>query len=161
MLHFWKGFQENWLGDCKSVFSTIFPKAQNSCLLVSSAPFSCSPGSSSQSQTSRLGSLTWGLELLLLWENFYHISILQFVGHPPGRYGIWLYLECTPSTVSWFPYIFGCRIFWGGSFQSFLSMVVQQIVVILVCLWEEVSSRSFYSAILSPSPKLSSLSREE
>ena len=28
-------------------------------------------------------------------------------------------------------------------------MVVQQLVVILVCSWEEVSSRSFYSTILS------------
>ena len=31
-------------------------------------------------------------------------------------------------------------------------MVVLQIVVILVCLWEEVSTGSFYSAILHSSP---------
>ena len=40
-----------------------------------------------------------------------------------------------------------------GTFQSFLSMLVQQLVVILVCSWEEVSSRSFYSPILLLNPK--------
>ena len=95
------------------------------------------------------GSLICGSELSHLWKNFCDI-ILQFVGHPPRVYGIWLYHECAPPTVLlWLLlYVFGCRIFFG-SFQFFLSMVVQQLVVVLVCLWEEVSSRSFYSAILS------------
>ena len=39
--------------------------------------------------------------------------------------------------------------FYFGRFQSFSSMVVLKIVVILVCSWEEVSSGSFYSAILA------------
>ena len=53
-----------------------------------------------------------GSELSLLWENFCDIIILQFVGHPPGWYGIWLYCECAPPTISlWFLlYVFGCRI---------------------------------------------------
>ena len=37
-----------------------------------------------------------------------------------------------------------------GRFQSFSLMIVQQWVVILVCSWEGVNSRSFYCAILSP-----------
>ena len=48
----------------------------------------CSGGSSSQCQTSRLGSLMWDSELSLLWENFCNITILQFMGHAPEGYGI-------------------------------------------------------------------------
>ena len=48
----------------------------------------CSWGSSFQCQTSRLGSLTWGSELSLLWEILSNIIILQFVDHPLGKYGI-------------------------------------------------------------------------
>ena len=39
-------------------------------------------------QTCSLGSLTWGLELSHLWENICDIIIFQFVGSPPGLYGI-------------------------------------------------------------------------
>ena len=42
----------------------------------------------------------------------------------------------------------GCLSLVGSSL--FLSVVVLKLVLILVFLWEEVSSRSFYSAILSP-----------
>ena len=45
-------------------------------------------GSSSPCQTPRLGSLVWGSELSLLWENLCDIIIFQFVGRPPGAYGI-------------------------------------------------------------------------
>ena len=39
--------------------------------------------------TPALQGLTWGSELsLLLWENLCYIISLQFVSHPPGRYGI-------------------------------------------------------------------------
>ena len=56
-----------------------------------------SGGSSSWCQTRRLGSLIWGSEFSLLWENFCDIIVLQFVGHPPWWYGIWLYCEYAPS----------------------------------------------------------------
>ena len=46
-----------------------------------------SAGSSSLCHTPRLGSLMCDSRLSLLWENFCGI-IIQFVGHPPGRYGI-------------------------------------------------------------------------
>ena len=59
----------------------------------SGAFFSLSPveflgGCSSHCQTSRLGSLIWGSELSLLWENFCGIIIFQFMNFPHGRYGI-------------------------------------------------------------------------
>ena len=44
-----------------------------------------------------------------------------------------------PSHCGFF-FVFGCRIFLFGRFQSFLSMLFQQLVVILLFLWEEVSS---------------------
>lgn len=33
---------------------------------------------------------------IVLCENFYSLIISQFVGHPPGGYGIWLYCESAP-----------------------------------------------------------------
>ena len=47
-----------------------------------------SGASSSHCQTPRLGSLTWGSGLSLLWQNFCGIIVFQFVSCPPGRYGI-------------------------------------------------------------------------
>ena len=37
------------------------------------------------------------------------------------------------AAILWFLFIFGCRISFFGRFQSFLLMVVQQLIVILVC----------------------------
>ena len=77
----------------------------------------CSWGSSFQCQTFRLGSLTWGSELSLLWEILSNIIILQFVDHPLGKYGIWLYHKSTPvpscvaSSLGW-------NVFFGR-FESF------------------------------------------
>lgn len=110
----------------------------------------CCGGSSSQCLTFRLWSLAWCSELSLPLENFCDIIILQSLGRLPGWYGIWLHCEGPPPTISWFLlYVFGCRTSFFGRIQSILSIVVQQLVVILVCLWEEVSSKSSYSATLS------------
>ena len=43
---------------------------------------------SGDSSSPRLGSLMWGSELSLLWDNFCGIIVFQFVGCPPGWYGI-------------------------------------------------------------------------
>ena len=40
-------------------------------------------------QIPRLGILIWGSELSQQCENVFGITILQFVGHAPGSYGIW------------------------------------------------------------------------
>ena len=65
----------------------------------------CSGSSSCQCQTSRLGILTWGSELSLLWENFCFIIVLQFMDHLCGVYGMWLYCECTPTILVGFFYM--------------------------------------------------------
>ena len=41
----------------------------------------CPGGSSSRCQNPRQGSLTWGLELSLLWENLYDLFIFQSMDH--------------------------------------------------------------------------------
>lgn len=84
----------------------------------------------------------------LLWENLCDIIILQVVGHPPSEYGIWFYCKSAPPTflsVVWFflLYVFSYR------FQTFSTMAILQIVVLLVCLWEEVSLEFFYSVIFA------------
>ena len=63
--------------------------------------------------TPRLGSLTWGSELSLLWDNFCGIIIFWFVGGPSGGYGNWFYHDSTPLTrLLWlFLFVFGCRVF--------------------------------------------------
>lgn len=94
-------------------------------------------GSSSWCQTSRLGNMTWGSELSFLWENLYDIVIFQFVGHSPSGYEICLCCKKSPSyslivasaLSSYIKYL----VF--GSFQYFLLIVVQHLVVILVFSW--------------------------
>lgn len=75
-----------------------------------------------------------GLRVLILWENLYSVIIFQLVGHSPGH-GVGLYHEFTLPPVSlWFLlYAFIVEDLFSR-FQSFSSMVVLQIVVILMCL---------------------------
>ena len=92
-----------------------------------------SRNSSSRCRTPRFGSLTWGSEPSLQWVDFCGISVLQFVSHPPSSYGIWFYCYCTPPTISL--WLLLCLWMWGiflVSSSVFLSMTVQQLVVILV-----------------------------
>ena len=84
----------------------------------------------------------WGLEPSQQWENFFGIIVLQFVDHPPSRYGIWFYCICTPPFILlWFPlclWMWGI-FFLGGGPSILLSMVVQQLVAIFV-LSQEMST---------------------
>ena len=41
----------------------------------------------------------WGSEPSHQCENVLGISVLQFVSHPPGGYGIWFYHDCAPPNV--------------------------------------------------------------
>ena len=56
-------------------------------------------GSSSHCQTPKLGTLTWAQNFHSGWENFGGMILFQFVGHPPGVYGIWFY-QIMPPTIS-------------------------------------------------------------
>ena len=62
--------------------------------------------------------------------------------HPPSRYGIWFYCDCAPPTISLqvLLCLWTWEIFFLVSSSIFLSMVVQQLAVILVLLQEEVSA---------------------
>lgn len=140
-----------------SLFPLVLRRSCNQALLAGKAK--SSGASFSQYHTPRLGILTWSSRLLLLRENFWDIIILQFVGHPPGWYGIWLYHvgSLLPFCFSFFLYVLTCRISSFSRFQSFLSTVSQQLFMILLCLGEEMSSRSFYSPTFLQSLALSLL----
>ena len=100
-----------------------------------------SRNSSSCCQTPRLGSLTWGSEPSVQWVDFYGISVLQFVSHPSAVMGF-DFIVIAPLLPSHcgFSFVFGCGISFLVSSSVFLSMTVQQLVVILVFLQEGVKA---------------------
>ena len=139
----------------ESLFPPVLLKSCNQILLAFNVWFS--KNSSSHCRTARLGSLTWGSEPSLQWVDFCGISVLQFVSHPPRSYGSWFYCDCTPPTVSlWLLLCLGYGVSFLVSSSVFLSMIVQQLVVIpvLSALARESESTSFYSAILNQSSRL-------
>ena len=73
--------------------------------------------SQSFSRIPMLRSLTWGSEFSQQWEIFFGIIVLQFVGHPYGGYGIWLYRDCTPPTI--LVHILLCLWMWSVFFGGF------------------------------------------
>ena len=82
----------------ESLFSPVLWKSCNQILLGFKVRF---PGDSqSLCWIPRLGSLMWGSEPSQQWENFFGFTVLQFVGHPPSRYGIWFYCDFIPPTIS-------------------------------------------------------------
>ena len=124
----------------ESLFPPVLSKSCNQILLAFKVWFS--RNSSSRCRTPRLGSLTWGSEPSLQWLDFCGISVLQCVSHPPSSYGIWFYCDCAPPTISL--WLLLCLWVWGivlVSSSVFLSMIVQQLVVIPVLSQEGVSAR--------------------
>ena len=90
----------------ESLFLPVLWSSYDQTLLAFKAR--CSGGSFSWCQTPKLGSLMWGSDLSLLWENLCDIIIFQFVGRPPDRYVRWFYRDCAPPTISlWFLLCFG------------------------------------------------------
>ena len=79
------------------LFLPVLWKSCDQTLLALKAWFS--GDSSSHCHNPRLGSLLQGSELSLLWDKFCGMVVFQFVGHPPGRYGIWFYCDCAPPTI--------------------------------------------------------------
>ena len=84
----------------------------------------CSGSSPSRCWTPGLGSLTWGSELSLLWENFCNVITLQCVCRPPGGQGMgfdyFASLLLLPSHCGSF---FMLEKVFSGRFQSFSLMV--------------------------------------
>ena len=124
----------------ESLFLSVLLKSCNQIPLAFKVWFSWN--SSSRCQTPRLRSLTWGSEPSLQWVDFCGVIVLQFVGHTPSGYGTWFYCDCAPPTVSlWLLFVFGCGVSFLVSPSVFLSIIVQQLVVILVLSQEGVSTR--------------------
>ena len=124
----------------ESLFPLVLSKSCNQILLSFKVWFSWN--SSSCCQISRLGSLMWSSEPSLQCVVFCSIFVLRFVSHPPSSYGIWFYCDCTllVSHCS-FSFVFGCGVSFLVSSSVFLSMIVQQLVVIPVLLQEGVNTR--------------------
>ena len=123
----------------QSLFPPVMSKSCNQILLAFKVWFS--GNSSSRCWTPRLGSLTWASEPSLKWMDFCGISVLQFVSHPPSSYGTWFYCDCAPPTFSL--QLLLCLWMWGiflVSSSVFLSMTLQQLVVIPVLSQEGVSA---------------------
>ena len=78
-------------------------------------------------------SLMWGSEPSLQWVDFCGISVLQSVSHPPTVMGFdfTVIAPLLPSHCG-FSFVFGCGVSFLVSSSVFLSMIVQQLVVILV-----------------------------
>ena len=123
----------------ETLFPPVLSKSCNQIPLAFKVWFS--RNSSSRCQTPRLGILTWGSEPSSQWVDFCGISVLQFVSHPSSSYGIWFYCDCASPTISlWLPFVFECGVSFLVSSSVFLSMIVQQLVVIPVLLQEGVSA---------------------
>lgn len=89
----------------------------------------------------QVGSSSVGFRTLLrTLESFFGIIVLQFVGHPPGRYGISFHSDCAllPSCVASSLSLDVGYLFLGSII--FLSRVVQKLVAALVLLQQEMSS---------------------
>ena len=98
-----------WTPRLESLFSPVLWKSYNQILLAFKVRF---PGDlQSLCQISRLGSLTWSSEPSQQCKNFFAITVLQFVGHPSSRYGIWFYCDWTlPTFLLW---LLLCLWTWG------------------------------------------------
>ena len=123
-----------------SLFPPVLSKSCSQILLAFKVWFS--RNSSSLCRTPRLGSLMWDSEPSLQWVDFCGISVLQFVSHPPSSDGIWFYCDWAPlPSHCGFSFVFGCGVSFLVSSSVFLSVIVQQLVVILVFLQEGVRAR--------------------
>ena len=123
----------------ESLFPPVLSKSCNQIPLAFKVWFSRS--SSSHCWTPRLGSLTWGSEPSLQWVDFCGISVLQYVSHPPAVMGFH-FIVIAPLLLSHcgFSFVFGHAVSFLVSSSVFLSMIVQQLVVILVLSQEGVSA---------------------
>ena len=134
----------------ESLFPPVLSKSCNQILLAFKVWFS--GNSSSHCQTPRLGSLIWGSEPSLQWVDFCGIIVLQFVSHPPSCYGISLYCDCVPPTISL--WLFLCLWMWGifsGEFQRLPVDDYSAVSCNSGALARRSECTSFYSATLNPS----------
>ena len=145
----------------ESLFPPVLSKSSNQILLAFKIWFS--GNSSYRCWTPRLGSLMWSSEPSFQWVDFCGIIVLQFVSLPLIGYGIWFYCDYAPPTISLqlLLCLSRCGISFLVSSSVFLSMIVQQLVVIPVFSQEGVSAcPSTPPSCTKPSPRLSYLRTE-
>lgn len=78
-----------------------------------------------------------------------NIIILQFVGHAPGVYGIWLQHKSITPSVLWPLFAFGCRINFFGRFHYFVINSCSSVSCAFGVFVRGGKFKSFYSTILS------------
>ena len=112
---------------CPPSLEALFcPVLWRPCTQVSLAfKAKCFGDSSSQCQTVRLGSLTWGSGLSLFWDNLCDVIIFHFVGGPPSKFGILFSWKCpschlimAPSLSLNAKYLFCSSLFYWWLFIS-------------------------------------------
>ena len=134
----------------ESLFSPVLSKS--CCQILLAFKVWVSGNSSSHFRTPWLGSLMWCSEPSLQWVDFCDIIVLQFVSHPPSVYGIWLYCDCAPPTVSL--QLLLCLWMWVIFFGEFQCLPVNDCSAVScdsVALARGSEHTSFYSAILNQS----------
>ena len=101
------------------------------------------PGDSqSLGQISRLGSLTWGLELSQQCENFFGIIVLQLVSHYLSGIGFdFIVIVPLLPFCCGFSFVLGCGVSFLVGSSVILLMVVQKLVAILLLWQEKMSAR--------------------
>ena len=89
---------------CSPGLESVSPVLWKSCSQIPLAGKVRFPGDSQCLYwTPRLGSLTWGSEPSHQQEGCVGVTALQFVGCPPGQYGMWLCRGCAPAAVLVWP----------------------------------------------------------
>ena len=92
-----------------TLFPTVLWESFNEIPLA----FRCPGDSQSLCQIPRLGSMMWGLEPSQQCENFFGIIVIQWLGCPPHRFGIWFCRDCVPPTLLLLcPWILGIFFWW-------------------------------------------------
>ena len=124
------------------LFSPVLPKSCNQIPLDFKVWFS--RNSSSRCWTPRLGNLTWGSEHSLQWVNFCGIVVSSlWVMHPVVMGFDFIVIAPLLPSHCGSSFVSGCEVSFLVSSSVFLSMIVQQLVVIPVLSIEGVSARSF------------------
>ena len=126
----------------ESLFPSVLSKSYNQIPLAFKVWFS--RNSSSCCRTHSLGSLTWGSETSLQWVDFCCIMFSSlWVTHAAVMGFDFTVIAPLLLSQCGFSFVFGCGVFFLVSSSVFLSMTVQQLVVIPVFSQEGMTARPY------------------
>ena len=123
----------------ESLFPPVLSKSCNQIPVAFKVWFS--RNSSSHCRTPRLGSLTGSEPSLRGWTSVVQVFSSLWVTHPAFMGFDFTVIAPLLQSHCGFSFVFGCGVSFLVSSSVFLSMIVQQLVVILVFLQEGVRSR--------------------